>query len=198
MTKKIDDAKKKAKNLQQQENKTPELAAAKKAFQQYFKEHDLDPTKDYTKDPVHGKKITKLLSKLNRERDKVAAMYPESDKGAMEHIEHQAKHKAYNERKVDKLQKYLKEKEATEAKERKVPTKYDYPLIDGREMNSAEKKKYRMEQRKAKSAGAPKENTSSAKPKKDKKEDPKAEPKAEPSKKDKKDKKKKKVHKEED
>lgn len=191
MAKKSVDAKKKAKNLQQQENKTPELAAAKKAFQQYFKENDLDPTKDYTKDPVHGKKVTKLLSKLNKERDKVAAQYPETDKGAMGHLEYQAKRKALNEKKVDNLQKHLREKEATEAKERKVPTKYDYPLIDGREMNPAEKKKYRMEQRKAKSAGTPKENTSSAKPKKDKKEDPKAEP-------SKKDKKKKKIRKEED
>lgn len=193
MAKKTVDAATKAKNLKQQENKTPELAAAKKAFQQYFKDHDLDPTKDYTKDPIHGKKVTKLLAKLNKERDKVAAMYPESDKDAMEHIEHKAKHKAYNEKKVDKLQKYLKEKEATEAKKRVTPTKYDYPLIEGREMTSIEKKKYRMEQRKLKAAGTPKENTSSAKPNKVKKEELKAEPK----KKDKKDKKKK-VHKEED
>ena len=28
----------------------------------------------------------------------------------------------------------------------RTATKYDYPLIDGREMTSAEKKKYRMEQ----------------------------------------------------
>lgn len=188
MTKKTMDAKKKAKNLKQQENKTPELDAAKKAFQQYFKDNDLDPTQDYTKDPVHGKKVTKLLSKLNKERDKVAAQYPETDKGAMKHLEYQAKRKAINEKKVDSLQKHLKEKEA---KERVVPTKYDYPLIDGREMNSAEKKKYRMEQRKAKAAGTPKENTSSAKPKKVKKEEPKAEL-------SKKDKKKKKIRKEED
>lgn len=191
MTKKTIDAAKKAKNLKQQENKTPELAAAKKAFQQYFKDNDLDPTKDYTKDPVHGKKVSKLLSKLNKERDKVAAKYPESDKGAMEQIEHKAKHKAIVEKKVDKLQKHLKEKEAAEAKKRVTPTKYDYPLIDGREMTSAEKKKYRMEQRKAKATGTPKENASSAKPKKVKDEEPKAEP-------SKKDKKKKKVRKEED
>lgn len=190
MAKKIIDAETRAKNLKQQENKTPELAAAKKAFQQYFKDNNLDPTKDYTKDPIHGKKMTKLLAKLNKERDKVAAMYPESDKHAMEHIEYKAKRRVYNERKVDKLQKHLREKEK-ETKKRVTPTtKYDYPLIEGREMTPIEKKKYRMEQRKIKAAGTPKENTSSAKPKKIKKEGSKV---VEPKKKNKK-----KVLKEED
>ena len=107
MAKKEKDPVKRAKNLKQQENKTPELAAAKKAFEQYFKDNDLDPTKDYTKDPKHGKKVTKLLSKLNKERDKVAAQYPESDKGMMEHLKYKANKKAKNEAKVDKLQKKL-------------------------------------------------------------------------------------------
>lgn len=174
MTKKTIDAKTKAKNLKQQKNKTPELAAAKKAFQQYFKDHDLDPTKDYTKDKVHGKAISKLLAKLNKERDKVAAMFPESDAKTMKRIEHEAKNKAYNERSVDRLQKHLREKEAAENEEKKrvIQTKYSYPLIEGREMTSAEKKKYRMAQRKAKAVGTPKENLSSAKPKKVKKDEP--------------------------
>lgn len=192
MAKKEKDATKKAKNLKQQENKTPELAAAKKAFEQYFKDNNLDPTKDYTKDPKHGKKVTKLLSKLNKERDKVAAQYPESDKGAMEHLKKKAEKKAKNEAKVDKLQKELKKEKA--AKEPKA-TKYDYPLIDGREMTSAEKKKYRMEQRKLKAGTAPKENQTSAEPKKSKKKDKVAKEAAPEVKKDKK---KKKVHKEED
>lgn len=167
MAKKEKDAAKKAKNLKQQENKTPELAAAKKAFEQYFKDNDLDPTKDYTKDPKHGKKVTKLLSKLNKERDKVAAIYPESDKGAMEHLKKKAEKKAKNEAKVDKLQKELKKEKAAKGPK---ATKYDYPLIDGREMTSAEKKKYRMEQRKLKAGTAPKENQTSAEPKKSKKD----------------------------
>ena len=191
MAKKEKDAAKKAKNLKQQENKTPELAAAKKAFEQYFKDNNLDPTKDYTKDPKHGKKVTKLLSKLNKERDKVAALYPESDKGAMEHLKKKAEKKAKNEAKVDKLQKELKKEKA--AKEPKA-TKYDYPLIDGREMTSAEKKKYRMEQRKLKAGTVPKENKTSAEPNKSKKD--KVAKEAAPE--VKKDKKKKKVHKEED
>lgn len=180
-TKKKIDAATRAKNLKQQENKTPELAAAKKAFQQYFKDNDLDPTKDYTRDPVHGKKITKLLAKLNRERDKVAAQYPETDDRAMKRLEHQAKNKAFNEKKVDKLQKHLRKKVKEDSKKEKedsskegAPKKtrevirYDYPLIDGREMTSDEKKKYRVAQRKARAQGAPKDNDSSAEPKKSK------------------------------
>lgn len=163
MAKKAKDAETKAKNLKQQENKTPELAAAKKAFEQYFKENKLDPTKDYTKDPVHGKKVTKLLSKLNKERDKVAAQYPESDKGAMERIQKKAKKQAKNEAKVDKIQKEAKVKTPR-------VTKYDYPLINGKEMTSSEKKKYRMEQRKLKAGNTPKEENEVKEKKVNKKE----------------------------
>lgn len=149
MAKKKVDAATKAKNLKQQENKTPELAAAKKAFEQYFKDNALDPTKDYTKDPVHGKKVTKLLMKLNKERDALAAKVPEHDKSLVDQLKKKAKKKAKNEAKVDALQ-----KKAKEAKTRKVATKYEYPLIDGREMTSIEKKKYRTEQRKKQAGDA--------------------------------------------
>lgn len=60
-------------------NKTPELSKAKKALDAYLKENNLDPTKDWSKDKKHGKKVTELLNKLNKERDKVAAQYPEKD-----------------------------------------------------------------------------------------------------------------------
>lgn len=164
------------------ESKTPELTKAKKALDAYLKENKLDPTKDWTKDKKHGKKITELVNKLNKERDKVAATYPEKD--------------ADNNKKLVKL-KEKKEKEKSgkkedkkEKKEKKsagrTATKYDYPLIDGREMTSAEKKKYRMEQRKLASGNAPKEEKEAKKAKKEKKADKK------------KDKKKKKAAKEED
>ena len=87
-----------------------------------------------------------------------------------------------------------KKKEKKEKKESAGRvTKYDYPLIEGREMTSDEKKKYRMEQRRLAAGKAPKEE----KPKKEKAE---ATEKAAPAKKDKKakDKKKKKAKKEED
>lgn len=118
------------------ESKTPELTKAKKALDAYLKENKLDPTKDWTKDKKHGKKVTELVNKLNKERDKVAAAYPEADQE--------------NNKKLVKLQEKEKKekaekKAAKEKKEKKgnggrTATKYDYPLIDGREMTSAEKK----------------------------------------------------------
>lgn len=173
------------------ESKTPELTKAKKALDAYLKENKLDPTKDWTKDKKHGKKVTELVNKLNKERDKVAANYPADDKE--------------NTKKLVKLQEKAKKeksekKEAKEKKEKKggagrAATKYDYPLIDGREMTSAEKKKYRMEQRKLSSGKAPKEEKETKK-----KVEKKAKEKPAAEKKDKKakDKKKKKAVKEED
>ena len=172
------------------ESKTPELTKAKKALDAYLKENKLDPTKDWTKDKKHGKKITELVNKLNKERDKVAAAYPEKD--------------ADNNKKLVKL-KEKKEKEKSGKKEEKkekksagrTATKYDYPLIDGREMTSAEKKKYRMGQRKLASGNAPKEEKEAKKAKKEKvKEKPASDKKEKADKK--KDKKKKKAAKEED
>ena len=169
-------------------NKTPELSKAKKALDAYLKENNLDPTKDWSKDKKHGKKITELLNKLNKERDKVAAQYPEKD--------------LKNEAKLVKMKKAKEDEKASKKKEKKESTsrvtKYDYPLIDGREMTSDEKKKYRMEQRRLAAGKAPKEEK--PKNKKEKKEKAEATEKAAPAKKDKKakDKKKKKAKKEED
>lgn len=167
-------------------NKTPELSKAKKALDAYLKENNLDPQKDWSKDKKHGKKVTELLNKLNKERDKVAAQYPEKD--------------LKNEAKLVKMKKAKEDEKASKKKEKKESTsrvtKYDYPLIDGRKMTSDEKKKYRMEQRKLAAGKAPKEE----KTKKVKKETVEAAEKAVPAKKDKKakDKKKKKAKKEED
>lgn len=168
------------------ESKTPELTKAKKALDAYLKENQLDPTKDWTKDKKHGKKVTELVNKLNKERDKVAANYPADDKE--------------NTKKLVKLQEKSEKKEVKEKKEKKggagrAATKYDYPLIDGREMTSAEKKKYRMEQRKLSSGKAQKEEKETKK-----KVEKKAKEKPAAEKKDKKakDKKKKKAVKEED
>lgn len=177
---------KKDKKKDKPANKTPELSKAKKALDAYLKENNLDPTKDWSKDKKHGKKVTELLNKLNKERDKVAAQYPEKD--------------LKNEAKLVKMKKAKEDEKALKKKEKKESTsrvtKYDYPLIDGREMTSDEKKKYRMEQRKLAAGKAPKEE----KPKKEKKEKAEAAEKVVPAKKDKKakDKKEKKAKKEED
>lgn len=161
------------------ESKTPELTKAKKALDAYLKENKLDPTKDWTKDKKHGKKVTELVNKLNKERDKVAAAYPEADQE--------------NNKKLVKLQE--KEKKEKKGNSGRTATKYDYPLIDGREMTSAEKKKYRMEQRKLASGKAPKEEKET---KKKKEEKVKEKPASDKKDKKAKDKKKKKAAKEED
>ena len=170
---------KKTEKKSKPESKTPELTKAKKALDAYLKENKLDPTKDWTKDKKHGKKVTELVNKLNKERDKVAAAYPEADQE--------------NNKKLVKL----KEKEKKEKKGNggRTATKYDYPLIDGREMTSAEKKKYRMEQRKLASGKAPKEEKET---KKKKEEKVKEKPSSDKKDKKAKDKKKKKAAKEED
>lgn len=182
--------KKKAKPV----NKTPELSKAKKALDAYLKENKLDPQKDWTKDKKHGKKVTELVNKLNKERDKVAAEYPEKD------LKNEAKLvKMKGKKDAEKAEKKKEKKE--KASSGRTVTKYDYPLIDGREMTSDEKKKYRTEQRRLAAGKAPKEEKpKEEKTKKAKKETVEATEKAAPAKKDKKakDKKKKKAVKEED
>ena len=180
---------KKKKKKDKPVNKTPELSKAKAALEAYLKENNLDPTKDWTKDKKHGKKATELVNKLNKERDKVAAKYPEGDEA--------------NEAKLVKL-KEKNSKSKAKAKEDKkeskgsgrVATKYDYPLIDGREMTSVEKKKYRMEQRKLAQGDAPKEKKETSK--KESKAKAKEKPSTKKEDKKAKDKKKKKASKEED
>ena len=153
-------------------NKTPELASAKEALQNYLKSHNLDPTVDWTKDKVHGKEVTKLVMKLNKERDKVAAKFPETDPKTMKKIKTMAKNTTVMvEAKVKaaKAEKELVKKETSSKK----PAKYDYPLVDGREMTAEEKKKYRAEQRRLaagsaeKKPKAPKKEKTSEAPKKD-------------------------------
>ena len=183
---------KKTEKKSKSESKTPELTKAKKALDAYLKENKLDPTKDWTKDKKHGKKVTELVNKLNKERDKVAAAYPEADQ---ENNKKLVKLKEKEKKEKDE-KKSAKEKKEKKGNGGRTATKYDYPLIDGREMTSDEKKKYRMEQRRLAAGKAPKEE----KPKKEKKEKAEATEKAAPAKKDKKakDKKKKKAKKEED
>jgi hypothetical protein len=123
-------------------SKTPELTAAKKALETYLKENKLDPTKDWTKDKKHGAAVTKLVNKLNKERDKAAAKYPESDKKKMKKLVEKG------ERIAKGIEKKAKEAPGEAPVSHSKPLKYDYPLIDGREMTKDEKKNYRAEQRK--------------------------------------------------
>lgn len=156
--------------------KTPALIQAKNALKDYLKKHCLDPTKDWREDKVHGKEVTRLVTRLNLERDKVLDKYPYTDiQNETKFIK--MKEKAKAETKAEKAAKKAKKatKEAAPAKEGKkvkkektekaakaAPTKYDYPRVDGREMTKDEKKKYRAEQRRLANGGE-------AKPKKEKK-----------------------------
>ena len=168
--------------------KTPELIEAKKAILKFLKKHNLDPRKDYSNHPTFGEEFRKLLFKLNKERDKIAMKYPSTDiKNLKKYIKMKKDKKAKkaaekaaveaSAKEAKKSKKVAKEtKSETPAKEEKKDNKakahrttgkYNYPLIDGREMTSAEKKKYRAEQRKANSDGAEKKEKT---PKADKKE----------------------------
>lgn len=148
--------------------KTAALLEAKNALKDYLKKHKLNPMKDYREDPVYGKEVTRLVTRLNIERDKVLDKYPYNDITNETKLVKmkEKKLKAKKEEKATKKAKVATEAPAkTEVKEKKAPkaatsTKYDYPLIDGREMNAAEKKKYRAEQRRLANGGE-------AKPKKE-------------------------------
>lgn len=135
-----------------------EAKKANKALEAYLKENNLDPSKDWSKDKKHGKKIKELL--------------------------------AVSKTKTDKAEEALKE--TKKAKKAGSTVKYDYPLVDGKEMSPEEKKKYRVKMRaEAKKAGK------SEKPSKEEKKVKKVKEEPKPSK-EKKDKKKKKAVKEED
>ena len=171
--------------------KTPELIEAKKAILKFLKKHNLDPRKDYSNHPTFGEEFRKLLFKLNKERDKIAMKYPSTDiKNLKKYIKMKKDKKAKkaaekaaveaSSKEAKKSKKVAKEtKSETPAKDEKkdkkakaprTTGKYNYPLIDGREMTSAEKKKYRAEQRKANSVGAEKKEKTPKADKKDKKE----------------------------
>lgn len=168
--------------------KTPELLEAKKAILRFLQKNHLDPRKDYSSHPTFGEEFKKLLFKLNKERDKIAMKYPltdiknlkkyvkmKKDKKAKKAAEKAAVETPAKEvKKNKKVAKEAKSETKEEKKEKKAPRitgKYNYPLIDGREMTSAEKKKYRAEQRKANSDGAEKKEKSSKKDKKVAKEE---------------------------
>ena len=162
--------------------KTPELIEAKKAILKFLKKHNLDPRKDYSNHPTFGEEFRKLLFKLNKERDKIAMKYPSTDiKNLKKYIKMKKDKKAKKAaekaaveapvkeaKKSKKVAKETKSETAKEEKNKKAPRttgKYNYPLIDGREMTSAEKKKYRAEQRKANSDGAEKKEKKEKAPK---------------------------------
>lgn len=120
------------------------VSSVKKEMEAYFKKHKLDPTKDYTKDAKHGPVISKWTSILEVNRKKIIDSTPKE----IPHSRNEERKKERAEKKYseDKKPKALKAKELP--KDSRQVTKYDYPLIDGKEMTSDEKKKYRIQARK--------------------------------------------------
>ena len=107
----------------------------------YYKKNKLDPTKDYTKDKKHGAIISKWIQILEVNRKKVKDSTPQE---------------IHHKKSEDKNRKPKAEKAVKVAKDGRKVAKYDYPLVDGREMTSEEKKKYRIKMRKESKGGAPK------------------------------------------
>lgn len=67
MTKKVKPAKKAKKPA----DKTPEITKAAKALENYLKENNLDPAKDWSKDKTHGKAVKNLWQNLTRKEIKL-------------------------------------------------------------------------------------------------------------------------------
>lgn len=113
----------------------------KKEMEAYYKKNKLDPTKDYTKDKKHGAIISKWIQILEVNRKKVKDSTPQE---------------IHHKKSEDKNRKPKAEKAVKVAKDGRKVAKYDYPLVDGREMTSEEKKKYRIKMRKESKRGASK------------------------------------------
>ena len=113
----------------------------KKEMEAYYKKNKLDPTKDYTKDKKHGAIISKWVQILEVNRKKVKDSTPQE---------------IHHKKSEDKNRKPKAEKAVKVAKDGRKVAKYDYPLVDGREMTSEEKKKYRSRMRKESKEGASK------------------------------------------
>ena len=113
----------------------------KKEMEAYYKKNKLDPTKDYTKDKKHGAIISKWIQVLEVNRKKVKDSTPQE---------------IHHKKSEDKNRKPKAEKAVKVAKDGRKVAKYDYPLVDGREMTPEEKKKYRIKMRKESKRGASK------------------------------------------
>ena len=195
------------------ETKTPGVMKYLRLLRKFIIANNLKPERDYSKHPIYGKEYRDLLFSLQKERDKLQKIYPLTDlKGLKKYIKMKKEKKAKKaaqlkaaeaevkaakaSKKAAKVEKTEKEPKVVK-KEKKAASnrvmKYDYPLVNGKEMTSAEKKKYRIEQRKLANGGKAKTEKESAlkkekakKEKVSKKETTKVEKKAKSSKKAKK------------
>lgn len=140
-------AKKKIKSLSDEERRIAELEDMKRAAKaslkaseemaKYLKENHLDPTLNWANDPVHGEKIRAWIQLI-----RIGQM--KSDTARWNKLRKKPKLRDMA-KKTDK--KKTKEEVKAAKQTAKVVTSYSYPKIDGQEMSSALKKKYRSKMR---------------------------------------------------
>ena len=117
-----------AKDISKKDLAAKKARRAQKEMLAYMEENDLDPKKDWTGHKKHGKKIQAWIDIINLGNKKARA--------------------ATEEKAIEKAKKNQKP-EAHPKKEKvtSTPNAYDYPTVDGKEMTSDQKKKYRQKMR---------------------------------------------------
>ena len=173
------------------ETKTPGVMKYLRLLRKFIIANGLKPEMDYSKHPVYGKEYRDLLFSLQKERDKLQKIYPLTDlKGLKKYIKMKKEKKAKKaaqlkaaeaevkaakaSKKAAKVEKTEKEPKVVKKEKKAASTrvmKYDYPLVNGKEMTPLEKKKYRIEQRKLANGGKPKAEKNAKSSKKAKKEE---------------------------
>lgn len=119
-----------AKDISKKDLAAKKARLAQKEMLAYMEENNLDPKKDWTGHKKHGKKIQAWIDVINL-----------GNKKARELNEEKA---------IEKSEKKKNKKPEAHPKEEKVtstPNAYDYPTVDGKEMTSDQKKKYRQKMR---------------------------------------------------
>lgn len=117
-----------AKDISKKDLAAKKARRAQKEMLAYMEENDLDPKKDWTGHKKHGKKIQAWVDIINLGNKKARAA-----------TEEKAIEKA---KKNQKPEAHPKKEEVTS-----TPNAYDYPMVDGKEMTSDQKKKYRQKMR---------------------------------------------------
>lgn len=113
-----------AKDISKKDLAAKKARRAQKEMLAYMEENDLDPKKDWTGHKKHGKKIQAWIDIINLGNKKARAATEEKAKKNQKPEAHPKKEKVTS-----------------------TPNAYDYPMVDGKEMTSDQKKKYRQKMR---------------------------------------------------
>lgn len=119
-----------AKDISKKDLAVKKARRAQKEMLAYMEENNLDPQKDWTGHKKHGKKIQAWIDVINL-----------GNKKARELNEEKA---------IEKSEKKKNKKPEAHPKKEKVTSTlnaYDYPTVDGKEMTSDQKKRYRQKMR---------------------------------------------------